>query len=538
MDVSFKGACFILALVIAAGCADKNPVVPAVVDEVPAPQSATPPSGISLSNSVVIPTTGRKAYVSVAPETYPAGITATLTNRTRHSDSISVVMVNGGFDPVGIDADAGDEIGVSISGSSGETVSYGVKVPPRKPPSIVRTNPSKGRTDVALNVLIAVVFSEPIETSTISKFNVQLRQGEDEIIPGNLTWSDDRLAVFLKPTFELSPGAQYTLRISNVRDLDGDVIEGESVIQFQTRQKAPPAIEGTIAFTSNRDGTAHIYLASPDGSGVKRLTNSIEAEYGPAWSPDGQLLAFYRDDGTFVIKRDGSGLTRLGVGAGAPSWSPDGRRILVSTANGLRIVAANGSAEDEMAIDIRPVPAWFADSLVVPWRAAWSPDGSRIAFSAWTVYDFERAFVMNVDGSGARTFVNPVPPYGATWDECAPVWSPDGNRIALLGGVFGGSAPGAAFFGVGIVDPEDGNETTIMAPGTTCWDGNLGAASSGIAWSPDGKSLAITRRTPGYSQTQPFPTNQEASISIVEIATAAVLVVIPDAYSPAWTNAK
>jgi hypothetical protein len=438
--------------------------------------------------------------------------------------------VNGGFDPVGLEADAGDEIGVSIASPSGNA-SWVVKVPARKPPSVVRTNPSKGRVDVALTVQIAIVFSEPIDIATVTTGTVQLLSGN--AVGGKLTWSDDRLTVFFTPSSELSPGTEYTLRVSNVRDLDGDAIEGESVTQFQTAR-----IEGTIAFVSKREGTAHIYLANADGSGVKRLTNSSEAEYSPTWSPDGQLLAFYRDDGTFVIKRDGSGLTRLAAGAGAPSWSPDGRRILVSTANGLRIVAADGSAENETAIDIQPVPAWFADSLTVPWRATWSPDGSRIAFSAWTVYDFERAFVMNVDGSGARTFINPVSPFGATWDECAPVWSPDGKRIALLGGVFGGSAPGAAYFGVGIVDPEVGNVTTIMAPGTTCWDDNLGASSSGIAWSPDGKALAITRRTPGWSQSHPFPASQEASISIVQIATTAVLAVIPDAYTPAWTNAK
>ena len=294
---------------------------------------------------------------------------------------------------------------------------------------------------------------------------------------------------------------------------------------------------GTLAFVSTRDGTAHIYLSNPDGSGIRRLTSSAETESTPAWSPDGQSIVFNRDDGTFVVRRDGTGLVRLPVGGGAPSWLPDGQRLLVSTASGPRIVAANGSGENELLIGAKPPLPGYAFSDWPAWGARISPDGGRIVFSQWTPSDIERAFLMNSDGSGVRTFIKPL--NGVTWDECSPAWSPDGKRIALLGGIFGGQAPMHAIFAVGIVDPDVGTVTPILATGTTCWDSNSSApTTSGVAWSPDGKALAITRRTPGWVQGQPTPKNQQASVAIVQIDTKEIRVVIPDAYDPSWTAAN
>jgi len=296
-------------------------------------------------------------------------------------------------------------------------------------------------------------------------------------------------------------------------------------------------LAGTLAFVSTREGVPHIYLSNPDGSGIRRLTNSSQAEYTPAWSRGGQLLAFNRDDGTYVIRKDGSGLFRLPRGGGWPSWSPDGKQLLLATEGGLRIVRADGSQENEVAIVLNgPLSGPFAGNEVTdPLAANWSPDGKQISFAAWTSFEFVRAFIMNVDGSNGRTFVGTV--QSAIWDECGPVWSPDGSRVALLGGVFGGAFP-AAIFAVGIVDPETGRVTTIAVTGTTCWDANSASTTSfsGIAWSPDGLTLAITKRNPPWVQGQPNPTNQQASIAIVNIQTKAVSAVIPDAYDPAWSR--
>ena len=279
-------------------------------------------------------------------------------------------------------------------------------------------------------------------------------------------------------------------------------------------------ISGLLAFTSTREGAPHIYLASPDGTEIRRLTTATQSELTPAWSPDGARLAFTGDDGnTYVINRDGSNMIRIPTGGGWPSWSPDGRRLLIATENGLRIVAADGSGqnETEIELDLNRLTG-VSEGVGGPWEPSWSPDGSRIAFSAWTGYDFERAFVANIDGSSGGTFFRMG---NVFWSECGPEWSPDGRQIALL----------TMVHGIVVVDMEYGTATSIFSPGTTCWDGTYNR----VAWSPDGKMLAITKRDPAWIQGQPTPT-QTSSIVIVELQTRNVRSVIPDAYDPAWTR--
>ena len=71
-----------------------------------------------------------------------------------------------------------------------------------------------------------------------------------------------------------------------------------------------------IAFSSNRTGNYDIFIMHPDGSGMLNLTNNPTGDdYYPTWSPDGMWIAFTsRRDGNqeiYMIKTDGSEIRNL-----------------------------------------------------------------------------------------------------------------------------------------------------------------------------------------------------------------------------------
>ena len=95
--------------------------------------------------------------------------------------------------------------------------------------------------------------------------------------------------------------------------------------------------DSRIAFTSRTDGNAEIFLVSPDGSDLTRLTDHVGQDVQPAWSDDGTRIAFVSDRGgnndIWRMSADGSMQQRLTVSDGDisfshPAWSPGGHRIV------------------------------------------------------------------------------------------------------------------------------------------------------------------------------------------------------------------
>jgi TolB protein len=84
-----------------------------------------------------------------------------------------------------------------------------------------------------------------------------------------------------------------------------------------------------IAFRSDQDGQADIYVINIDGSGRSNLTNNPANDWAPAWSPDGKYIASQTNrEGNFEIYRmasDGSDPVNLTNDPGddqLPHWRP------------------------------------------------------------------------------------------------------------------------------------------------------------------------------------------------------------------------
>ncbi len=153
-----------------------------------------------------------------------------------------------------------------------------------------------------------------------------------------------------------------------------------------------------LAYTEDVNaGLSSIFLRNVRGAPPHELAGqSIEhPDNDPAWSPDGKTIAFDRDDGAslWLIDADGRNMRRLDIGSppclggGEPDWSPDGQWIAFVRCE----PPASGGTE-------RPRTMWSDIWLIRPdgsdlrrlthadrlaWAAhspAWSPDGKRIVF--------------------------------------------------------------------------------------------------------------------------------------------------------------
>ena len=215
-----------------------------------------------------------------------------------------------------------------------------------------------------------------------------------------------------------------------------------------------------------------LWLVSSDGGEPVQLTRGT-ADTAPAWSPDGGRIAFLRGNegpAQLWLLRLGGGepwrLTELPLGAGAPVWSPDGTRLAFTA---LVDLAAEEDEEDEAARRRR------ADAPVVIDRLGYKADGAGLLRSV-------RQHLFTVDlASGEACRLT-----WGDWHAGNPAWSPDGSRLAFSAATAADAdlTGESAAYVLDLRDPQP--EPRLL--------GDEHGTAGPLTWTPDGEALLVVGR--------------------------------------------
>ena len=209
------------------------------------------------------------------------------------------------------------------------------------------------------------------------------------------------------------------------------------------------------------------------------------AVWGGAISPDGTTVIYSDPSGLYreIIATGESSAITLGedfsdLSFSEVSWFPDGTRIIATGWSGLT---------ETTGLYAIPIVGGRAVRLADGWRAAISPDGTRIAYldPEWPT---ARVWVMGANGEDPIAVVTAEP--GEQFWQVA--WSPDNQRIAFgaLGGGFVNTIETVRVDG-------DGDRTTLVSD-PLIFMNQRGALP--FVWLPDGRLLyTLAERRPNLS---------------------------------------
>jgi len=186
-----------------------------------------------------------------------------------------------------------------------------------------------------------------------------------------------------------------------------------------------------IAYASDQDGKPQVWVMNFLNKTTEQVTDMPEGACQPEWSPDGTRLVFISPCGRNQELYPGSGLFLLTLGSSEPpslltagfggdfdpAWSPDGSKIAFTSLRNSgrpRIYLLNLADST-----IEPLSEQYSRDS----QPAWSADGKKIAFISSRKGNAQ-VWTMNADGTDQQQFSQ-----SGGQINSSPDWSPDGQTI-------------------------------------------------------------------------------------------------------------
>lgn len=363
---------------------------------------------------------------------------------------------------------------------------------------IVVTNPDDTFAKGSLTVTSAppnVVLVEPAGAPARSGSFIDTIVGNDFQPTTTVTVNGKPRAVTLVPD---SPSVSQRLLVSldstdlatvdtlSVLVTNSGTNGGSATVHFYVGYPIADSLGFPVDLTYCTLGGAMVEIASSGTAGPTRSSPGTQCNSTMTWSPDGARMAYtttadvdvneYFDYPVWSLnirtpdQSSGSAIASHGGFGADAAWSPDGSRIAfaatadsMSTVFDIYVVDVDGSGLHRITTDGNNG------------QPSWSPDGRSIAYThGYTIGGLGPSiYVVGADGTGARAVLSDS--VGKAW----PAWSPDGGRIAY-----------SSRAGIGTVNIDGTGLAYITANGPEIGSG-LVIMDVRPAWSPDGKHIAF-----------------------------------------------
>ncbi len=449
-------------------------------------------------------------YVSLTPGTASGGSRATI-HRVGSADRLTTAVLEGGFDPVPINANVGGSIVVVVTDQGGAVVGQplGLRVSARRPPVVVRTEPPPRKRDVPLNTAIVVVFSEPVDPATLSSSTVQLYRGTTAIAGTAALLDGTATAAVFTATAPLEPNADYRLVVGDgVRDLDGDALEKGVITTFTTGTTVLGAVASVSVVPLDSPATI------PVGFQLQLLARLTDAQgheltgIAVVWSSSAPTIASVSAAGLVSAVAPGTATIRATVDSvvgqgdvvvetGLPSVGsvqvfPESTRIAVGTTLGVWAVI-----RDTAGYDLRLPVTWTSSNEAV---ATVSPGNGGAGVTG--VSNGIVQVVGTVEGK-SDTAVVAVGPAGTI---VALLLSPPSPTLVLMATV---QLQAQARDDQGFLTPIDSTQVVWSSS-----DASIATISKGLVTGIAGGTTTMTATWNGHEAT--------ASISVVSLSFASI----------------
>lgn len=271
------------------------------------------------------------------------------------------------------------------------------------------------RTVIVILALAIFVGAQSKRPMTIDDVMAMRTVSDPQLSP------DGRQVAFVVSTIDL----QTNTRNSDLWMVAVEGGEARRLTYWPKRDDAPQWASDSrrLAFISDRDGKAQVYVISTTGGEAQKLTDVKTAVQSFAWSPDGLRIAYIAADAVSEEreKEKKAGFDQIVADA-------DYQFAHISIIDADRRSANNEAASNEI-----PSPVKLTDGALHVSELAWSPDGKVIAFAARRsprLSDGLTTEIYAVQAAGPKGV--PVKLTQNDRAESNLAWSPDGQTLSYL----------------------------------------------------------------------------------------------------------